>query len=107
MIVVEPVVEEPIEAKRRSRRTLIGVTAGVVVAGALVAFGFSRSDDQREPNSNTPPTIGIIQSPAQVFVTQPDVAVPGSAPATNDVPTVPTGTADVAFPPVSSNILVP
>ena len=106
MIVVEPVVE-PIEAKRRSRRTLVGVTAGVVVAGALVAYGFSRSDDKREPNSNTPPTIGVIQSPAQVFTTHADVAVPGSAPATNDVPTVPTGTADVAFPPVSSKILVP
>ena len=106
MIVVEPVVE-PIEAKRRSRRTLIGVTVGVVVAGSLVAYGFSRSDDAREPNSNTPPTIGVIQAPAQVFTTQNDVAVPGSAPATNDVPTVPTGTADVAFPPVSSAILVP
>ena len=110
MIVVEPVenpIEEPVEAKQRSRRTLVGVTAGVVVAGALVAYGFSRSDDKRDPDSNTPPTIGVIQAPAQVFTTQNDVVVPGSAPATNDVPTVPTGTADVAFPPISSDILVP
>jgi hypothetical protein len=102
------IVVEPVEAKQRSRRTLIGVTAGVVVAGALVAYGFSRSDDDSQPDSSTPPTIGVIQAPAQVFTTtQADVAVPGSGPATNDVPTVPTGTADVAFPPVSSNILVP
>jgi hypothetical protein len=101
------IVVEPIEAKQRSRRTLIGVTAGVVVAGAFVAYGFSRSDDDSQPDPSTPPTIGVIQAPAQVFTTQNDVAVPGSGPATNDVPTVPTGTADVAFPPVSSNIVVP
>jgi hypothetical protein len=106
VIVVEPVVE-PSDAKRRSRRTLIGVTAGVAVAGALVAYGFSRSDDDSEPVSSTPPTIGVIQAPAQVFTTQADVAVPGSGPATNDVPTVPTGTADVPFPPASSDVLVP
>jgi hypothetical protein len=106
VIVVDPV-DKPIEAKQRSRRTLIGVTAGVVVAGALVAYGFSRSDDDSQPDSSTPPTIGVIQAPAQVFTTQDVAAVPGSGPATNDVPTVPTGTADVAFPPVSSNVLVP
>jgi hypothetical protein len=100
------IVVEPIEPKQRSRRALIGFTAGVVVAGALVAYGFSRSDDDSQPDPSTPPTIGVIQAPAQVFTTH-DVAVPGSAPATNDVPTVPTGTADVVFPPVSSNILVP
>ena len=97
---------EPIEPKQRSRRTVIGVTAGVVVAAALVAYGFSRSDDDSKPGPSSPPTIGVIQAPAQVFTTH-DVAVPGSAPATNDVPSVPTGTADVAFPPVSSNVLVP
>jgi hypothetical protein len=106
VIVVEPAVE-PSGAKWRSRRTLIGVTVGVVVAGALVAYGLSRSDDNSEPVSSTPPTIGVIQSPAQVFTTQADVVVPGSGPATNDVPTVPTGTADVPFPPVSSDVLVP
>jgi hypothetical protein len=100
------VVVQPIEPKQRSRRAIIGATAGVVVAGALVAYGFSRSDDDSKPDSSTPPTIGVIQAPAQVFTTR-DVAVPGSAPATNDVPTVPTGTADVAFPPVSSKVLVP
>jgi hypothetical protein len=100
------IVVEPVEAKQRSRRTLIGVAAGVVVAGGLVAFGFSRSDDDSKPDPSTPPTIGVIQAPAQVFTTH-DLAVPGSAPATNDVPTVPTGTADVAFPPVSSKVLVP
>jgi hypothetical protein len=101
------IVVEPIESKRQSRRTLIGVTAGVVVAGALVAYGFSRSNDDRVPNSNTPPTIGVIQAPAQVFTTHADVATSGTAPATNDVPVVPSGTVDVAFPPVSSDILVP
>ena len=100
------IVVEPVEAKQRSRRTIIGVTAGVVVAGALVAYGFSRSDDESKPDPSTPPTIGVIQAPAQVFTTH-DLAVPGSGPATNDVPTVPTGTADVAFPPVSSKVLVP
>ena len=103
---IEEPIEEPIEAKQRSRRTLIGVTAGVVVAAALVAYGFSRSDDPRKPNSDTPPTIGVIQAPAQVFTTH-DVVAPGAVPATNDVPLVPTGTADVAFPPVSSDVLVP
>ncbi|MEP7045404.1 MAG: hypothetical protein ABI949_01925 [Ilumatobacteraceae bacterium] len=97
---------EPIEPKRRSRRTLIGVTAGVVVAGALVAYGFSRSDDNRVP-ANTPPTIGGIQAPAVVLSTQ-DLVVTTSqtTPGTVDVPVVP-GTVDVGFPPVSSNILVP
>ena len=95
------------EAKRRSRTTLLVVTAGVVVAGALVAFGFSRSDDDRDPNSNTPPTIGVIQSPAQVVTTLGPAVSPGSTPATADLPLVPAGTADVAFPPISSDIVVP
>ena len=95
------------EAKRRSRKTLIAVTAGVVVAGALVGYGFSRSDDDRDPNSNTPPTIGVIQAPAQVATTLGPAVSPGSTPATADLPLVPSGTADVAFPPVSSDIVVP
>ena len=81
------------------------MTAGVVVAGALVAYGFSRSDDDRD--SNTPPTIGVIQAPAQVATTQGPAVPPGSAPVTADLPLVPAGTADVAFPPVSSDIVVP
>ncbi len=87
----------------------IALTIGLVAVGALVAYGFSRSDDDdRLPVSTTPPTIGVIQSPAEVLTTQDVVAVPsGSAPVTADVPVVPSGTADVAFPPVSSNILVP
>jgi hypothetical protein len=95
------------EERSRSRKTLVAVTVGVVAAGALVAYGFSRSDDARLPASDTPPTIGVIQSPAEVFTTQPLSAVPGSPPVTADVPVVPSGTADVAFPPVSSRVLVP
>jgi hypothetical protein len=95
-------VVESIESRGRSRRTLIGVTVGVVAAAGLLAFGFSRSDDEREPIGNTPPTIGVIQAPAQVATTL-TVVPPGSAPDTVDVPTIPTGTADVAFPPVGSN----
>ena len=90
------------------------VVAQIAVSGALmglvyalVAYGFSRSDDDRLPASDTPPTIGVIQSPAEVFTTQPLSAVPGSAPVTADLPVVPSGTADVAFPPVSSRVLVP
>lgn len=97
---------ETTESNGRSRKTLIGVTIGVVAAGALVAYGFSRSDDERLP-SDTPPTIGVIQAPAEVFTTQPASAVPASAPVTADVPVVPAGTADVAFPPISSRVLVP
>ncbi|MEO8266780.1 MAG: hypothetical protein ABI706_14860 [Ilumatobacteraceae bacterium] len=95
------------EAKRRSRTTLIAVTAGVLVAGALVAYGFSRSDDDRDTNTKTPPTIGVIQAPAQVVTTLGPAVSPGTAPATVDLPLVPAGTADVAFPPVSSDIVVP
>jgi heme/copper-type cytochrome/quinol oxidase subunit 2 len=103
------VVEETTEPQARSRRTLIAVTIGVVIAAVLVAYGFSRSDDDREPSSTTSTTlvIGVIQAPAQVATTQGVAAPGGTAPATNDVPTIPTGTADVAFPPVSTDIVVP
>ena len=76
-----------------------------MVAGALLAYGFSRSDDDRQPIGTTPPpTIGVIQAPAQVATTVSRAAVtPGSSPDTADVPTIPPGTADVAFPPVGSN----
>lgn len=101
-------VVETIESKRRSRLVRIGSTVGVVVAATLVVWGFSRANDDRSPDSDTPPTIGVIQNPAVVLTTQGTAAIPsGSAPATADVPSVPTGTADVAFPPVSTKILVP
>jgi hypothetical protein len=94
-------VVETTESRRRSRTTLIAVTVGVVAAAALVAYGFSRSDDDRVPSTDTAPIVGVIQAPAQVATTQ-GVAVPSETPpATADVPTIPTGTADVAFPPVS------
>ena len=99
--------ENESEGRSRSRKTLIGVTVGVVAAAALVAYGFSRSDDDRVPASDTPPTIGVIQAPAQVFTTQPQSAVPGSTPVTADVPVVPAGTVDIGVPPVSSRVLVP
>jgi hypothetical protein len=103
------VVVETVEPERRSRRTLVAVTVGVVVAAALVAYGFSRSDDDddRAPSSTTTPIIGVIQAPADVATTQLDVRPVQSAPATDDVPTIPTGTADFVFPAVSSDIPAP
>jgi hypothetical protein len=108
--VVEPLepVEtvETVESKRRSRTTLIAVTAGVVVAASLVAYGFARSDDDR-PDSDIPPTIGVIQAPAEVLTTQPLVVIPGSAPTTDDLPFVPDETVDIGAPPITSSIVVP
>ena len=40
----------PSKRNARSRTTMIAVTAGVVVAAGLVAYGFSRSDDDRDPS---------------------------------------------------------
>lgn len=100
------VVAEAIESKRRSRLVRIGSTVGIVVAAALVAWGFARANDDRS-NSNTPPTIGVIQSPADVHTTQGPPGPTASAPATVDVPKVPNGTADIALPPVSSDIPTP
>ena len=88
----------------------IGSTVGVVVAAALVAWGFARANDDRSPTSDTPPTIGVIQSPADVHTTQAVTGAPsGTAPITADVPVVPTGTADIALPtpPISSDIATP
>ncbi len=99
-------VVETIESKRRSRLVRIGSTVAVVVAATLVVWGFSRANDDRPNDSDTPPTIGVIQNPAVVLTTRAAVDS-GTAPATVDVPTVPTGTADVVFPPVSSAIPVP
>ena len=99
-------VAETIEAKRRSRLVRIGSTVGVVVAATLVVWGFSRANDDRSPDSDTPPTIGVIQNPAVVLTTQ-GAAHPGSAPGTFDVPTVPTGTADIGLPPVTADISTP
>lgn len=98
---------ESIEARSRSRRTLLAVTAGVIVAGALLAYGFSRSDDDRDPGVKPPATIGVIQAPAVVATTLSPAVRSGSAPATADVPTIPTGTADVVLPPASSDIPSP
>jgi hypothetical protein len=84
---------------------MIAVTAGVVVAAGLVAYGFSQSDDDRD--SDTPPTIGVIQAPAEVFTTDAVVVIPGSAPTTDDLPFVPEETVDIGAPPISSNIVVP
>ncbi len=98
---------ETIESKRRSRVVRIGSTVGIVVAAALVAWGFARANDDRSPHSDTPPTIGVIQNPAVVLTTQGSARVAGTAPVTADVPLVPVGTADIALPPVSSDIPTP
>jgi hypothetical protein len=101
-------VVETIESKRRSRVVRIASTVGVAAAAGLVVWGFSRANDDRSPNSKTPPTIGVIESPAAVHTTLPGGVRPtGSAPATADIPTTPTGTADVAFPPISADISSP
>jgi hypothetical protein len=91
-----------VEARRRSRLVRTGSTVAVLVAAALVVWGFSRSNDDRSPGSTPPPTIGVIQNPAVVQTTTGSTRVPGSAPATEDVPSIPVGTADVAFPPITS-----
>jgi hypothetical protein len=103
--VVEPIESEP---KRRSRIPLIAVTVGVTIAAVLVAYGFSQSDDDREPISSTPPTIGIIQAPADVATTQ-GTRAPEPTTATDDVPlVVPSGTADIGLPaPVTADIPSP
>ena len=96
------------EPKKRSRIALIAVTVGVVIAAVLVAYGFSQSDDDREPTSSTPPTIGVIQAPADVATTQ-GTTRPTEAPfPTNDVPLPPNGTADIGLPPpVTADIPAP
>jgi hypothetical protein len=85
--------------KQRSRIGLIAVTVGVVIAALLIAYGLSQSDDDNEPTSSTPPTIGVIQAPAEVATTQGVARPPESAPATNDLPLVVPGTADIGLPP--------
>ncbi|HEY0521558.1 MAG TPA: hypothetical protein VGC84_18860 [Ilumatobacteraceae bacterium] len=79
------------------------MTIAVIVAAALVAYGFSRSDDPR-PGTDTIPIVGVIQSPANVATTLGPPGPSQTTPGTADVPTIPTGTADVAFPPVSVDI---
>ena len=98
---------ETIQSKRRSRLVRIGSTVGVVIAAALVAWGFSRSNDDRPPKSDTPPTIGVIGGPADVLNTQAVGAPSGTTPVTADAPVVPNGTADIALPPISSDIATP
>ena len=84
----------------------IGSTVGVVLAAGLVAWGFSRGNDDRSPTSDTTPGL-VINGPAEVLTTQAVGAPAGSTPGTADVPVFPVGTADVAFPPVSSDIAAP
>lgn len=92
---------ETMQSRRRSRLVRIGSTVAIIAAAALAIWGFSRDDDDRSPDTSIP-LIGVIEQPAVVQTTKPAAAVPGSAPATDDVPLIPVGTADVAFPPVSS-----
>jgi hypothetical protein len=94
---------------RRARRVRVAATAGVAIAGTLVVYGLTRPDDERSPATDTPPTIGAIQSPAQVVTTLGPLGVPiGTTATTEDVPIVPTGTADIPFtPPITSDIPTP
>jgi hypothetical protein len=97
------------DSKQRTRRMLAALTIGLLVVGVLVAYGFSRSTDDR-PSSSTStvptPTIGIIQAPALVDSTRP--VVQGSSPATADVPVAPPpGTNDIIVPPGTADIAVP
>ena len=87
------------EPKKRSRMTLMIVTIAVAIAALLVGYGFSRSDDDREPTDSTPSTIGVIQAPAEVATTQ-GARPPEPTSATDDLPLVaPSGTADIGLPP--------
>jgi hypothetical protein len=97
------------DSKQRTRRMLAALTIGLVVVGALVAYGFSRSSGDRPSvsttTSNPTPTIGIIQAPALVDSTRP--VVQGSSPGTVDVPVAPLGTADIVVPPGTADIAIP
>lgn len=104
------------QSRRRSRLIRIGSTAAVLLAAGLVVWGFSRGDDDRDPDSSTPPTvsptIGVIEQPAVVnstiaVTTISTIASQVSAPSTEDVPTIPPGTVDVPLPPASSDIATP
>jgi hypothetical protein len=99
-----------IESKRRSRLVRLGSTAAILIAAGLVVWGFARGNDDRSPGPTTTPTIGAIVVPAVVQTTTGSSHTQGSAPATEDVPTIPTGTADVALPvtsPLTSDIAKP
>ena len=92
---VDPIEPEP---KRGSRMALMLVTIGVAIAALLVGYGFSQSDDDREPADTTPSTIGVIQEPAEVATTQ-GARPPEPTTATDDVPlVVPSGTVDIPSP---------
>jgi hypothetical protein len=99
-------VVQTIQSKRRSLVVRIASTVGVVAAAGLVVWGFSRDNDDRSPSSDTSPAL-IINGPAEVLTTQAVGAPTGSVPGTADVPVFPLGTADVAFPPASSDIATP
>ncbi|HEY7626880.1 MAG TPA: hypothetical protein VH761_07425, partial [Ilumatobacteraceae bacterium] len=73
---------ESMQSRRRSRLIRIGATVAVLVAAGLVAWGFSRGgDDERGPDTSTPPTIGVIQQPASVnSAVATSIASPVSAP---------------------------
>ena len=74
----------------------MALSVGVVVVVGLVAYGLTRSDDD---GPETPPTIGVIQAPAELAPTQPRPAVvSGSAPDTVDLPAAAPGTTDIALP---------
>jgi hypothetical protein len=80
------------------------------VGVAALPFGFSLSDDDGESDSDIPPTIGVIQAPAEVSATSTTlsaVVIPTSSPDTVDVPVFPEDTADVALPPITAGTLVP
>ena len=89
-------VAEALDAQGRSRRMVLALSAGAVVVVGLVGYGLTRSDDT---GTKTPPTIGVIQAPAEVGATQPS-APPGSAtsPGTVDLPVTAPGTTDIALP---------
>ena len=74
---------------------MLALSAGVVVAVGLVGYGLTRSDDT---GTETPPTIGVIQAPADVGATQPSAVGSATSPGTVDLPVTGPGTTDIALP---------
>jgi hypothetical protein len=81
--------------KARGHGLQIVAGIGFVVAGGLLAYGMSQTNEPHAPGSNNPPAIAVVEAPSPVSTTQP--AAGGSVPDKN---LISTDTVDIALPPV-------